>query len=115
MATFLHIIWILLPLFFLVMALWSFLEKTYGKKSHERPGDFFSQGVFVTVCVAISFAIDTYVLPGLVESVSGDSVPYWVFQMGLLPFVLYIAAKVYGPSTPIRIAKAPNPSGRKSR
>ena len=102
-----YILWGLIPLFFFLMALWSYLEKTAGKKKHERPGDLFNQGLFVGFCVGLSMLIDYFVLPGIVESLIGDMIPYGVFQLILLPTVLYLAAKIIGPTKAIQISKAP--------
>lgn len=110
MTTALYIIWALLPIFFFLMALWSFLEKKVGKKKHERPADLLIQGLFVTVCVIISLILDHYFLPSILESLLQGLIPYGVFQIMLLPFVLYVAAKIVGPSKPIQISKAPSVS-----
>lgn len=109
----LYIIWALIPIFFLLMALWSYLEKTAGKKKQERPGDLLKQGLFVGICAVASVLIDIYVLPSLVESVAQDYVPYAVFQVALFPMVLYLAAKIIGPTKDIKIAKAPSSSRSK--
>ena len=114
MTTALYIIWGLIPLFFFLMALWSLLEKFSGKKKHERPGDLFRQGLFVLLCVLISIAIDHYLLPTISESIDFGYIPYGVYQLILLPSVLYIAAKIIGPTKPIQIDKAPSSSVYKS-
>jgi hypothetical protein len=113
-TTALYIIWGLVPLFFFLMALWSVLEKFSGKKKHERPGDLFKQGLFVLFCVLLSIAIEHYLLPTIADSVSFGYIPYGVFQLTLLPLVLYIAAKIIGPTKPIQITKAPSSAAYKS-
>jgi hypothetical protein len=113
MTTALYIIWGLVPLFFFLMALWSFLEKTTGKRKHERPGDLFKQGLFVSFCVVLSILIEAFVLKDLVEATVQDLIPYGVFQIVLLPVILYLGAMLIGPSKPIQISKAPSSSKRK--
>ena len=109
-----YVVWALIPLFFFLMALWSLLEKFSGKKKHERPGDLFKQGLFVLFCVLVSIAIDYYLLPAIADSIDFGYIPYGVYQLILLPSVLYMAAKIIGPTKPIQIAKAPSSSGYKS-
>lgn len=113
MLTLLYVIWFLIPLFFFSIALWSTLESAGGKHKRENPGDFFRQGVFALVCVLISVAIDQTVLEGLVGTFSPDFIPLGVYQVLLLPFILYLAARILGPTQDIRIKKAPR-SGRKN-
>ena len=110
MHTFLYIIWALLPLFFFIMALWAKLEQISNKDKRQNPGDFFRQGLFVTACVIIAVLIDQTVLESFVQSLAPDFMPLGFFQIILLPIILLVAAKVYGPSKTIRITKPPHPS-----
>ena len=113
MPNFLYIIWFLLPIFFFVIALWSWLEKK-GKKhgKAENPGDFLGQGVFVLVCVFICVGLNEYVLEDL-SKLFFDSVTALSFiRVIILPLVLLIAAKIAGPTKQIRISKAPNSKNR---
>ena len=106
----LYVIWILIPLFFFGLALWSLLEKWGGTPRKENPGDFFKQGLFVSLCVILSILIDQFALEPVVEAAIGDLLPLGLFQVLLLPVVLYLMALVIGPSEMIRITKAPRPS-----
>lgn len=112
MRTALYVIWFLIPLFFLAMALWSWLEKVGGKAKKENPGDFLKQGIFVLACVLLSVLIDQYILENLVKAVLGDFVPLGFVQIILLPVVLYAGALALGPSRAILIGKAPHPSDK---
>lgn len=106
MSKIFYIVWCLIPLLLFLMALWSYLEKIGGKKKQERPGDLFKQGLFTSFCVLISIAIDTYLLPYLVDSILTEYVPYGVYQVILFPLVLFLAAKVIGPTKDIKIKSA---------
>lgn len=109
----LHVIWFLIAGFFFLLALWSWLEKVSGKKRQERPGDFVRQGVFVLVCALVSLMIDKYMLKGFIESIPFVAdFPLGMYQVLLFPCVLFIAARVIGPTKDIMIGKAPTPSSR---
>ena len=105
--TIIYVLWALIPLFFFLLALWSFLEKTGGKKKSERPGDLLRQGIFVALCVVVCIVIGIYLLPSLIESFFGNVVPTIVFQIVLLPIVLALGAMIYGPTRDIKIEKPP--------
>lgn len=90
------------------MALWGKLEQFSGRAKHERPGDFLKQGLFVGFCVAVSVIIDQFFLEGLVNGISPTWIPYPFYQVMLLPIVLYIGARIIGPTKTILIAKAPD-------
>lgn len=115
MVTVLYIIWFLIPSLFFVIGLWSKLEQLSGKGRRENPGDFFRQGFFVLVCVLVCVGIDTYVLADIIDFLLPDILPLGFYQALLLPVVLYIAALIIGPSTPILISKAPRPTRRKPK
>ncbi len=110
-----YIVWYLIPVFFFVIALWSKLEHLSGKNKRDNPADFFKQGLFVTACVIAAILIDKFLLQPLVPKLAGDLLPLGFFQVLLLPVVLYLAARIVGPSKAIRITKAPRPSERKRR
>lgn len=115
MTTALYIIWFLFPLFFLLMALWAFLERLSGKRDRQDGSDALKQGLFVLCCVLVAVAIDMYVLPDLVESLAPDWIPLGFFQVILLPVIFYLGALVFGGSKEILIGKAPKPSQAKRR
>ena len=108
MRTAIYIVWGLLILFFFGLALYGRLEQMSGKGKHERPGDLFKQGLFVSFCVGISVLIDQYFLENLVAGISPTWIPHPFYQVMLLPIVLYIGAKVIGPTKAIAITKAPD-------
>lgn len=111
----LYVLWCLLPLFFLTMALWTKLEEISTKQvKSDGAGDFFRQGIFVLICVIISFGIDFTMLESLVAPFT-DFVPIGFFRIALLPSVLYLAALVAGPSKAIRITKASRPTEKGRR
>lgn len=113
MRTALYILWGLLPLFFFSIAAWAFLEKLADKDRRENPMDFFSQGIFVLVCVLASVAIDQYCLESLVNAVLPDLVPLIFYQALLLPFVLLVGSYLVGPSKKILIGQEPHGAKRR--
>lgn len=113
MTTAFYVIWCLIPIFFFTLALWSKLEVLSGQVKKDNPGDLIRQGGFVSICVFIAILIDQYLLPELYPKFSPDWIPYGFYQLILLPAIFYVASRVIGPSTDIRISKAPKPSSRK--
>jgi hypothetical protein len=115
MQTILYGIWLLLPITYFGIALWSKLEEAGGSTKRENVGDLLRQGFFVLGCVGLAIAIDQYLLKDLVEMFSPTFIPLGLYQILLLPFILYIGAFIVGGSKDIRITKAPRVSQRKSR
>ncbi len=117
MPNLLYLIWWLLPLFFFTMALWAKLEQMSNRNKQQNPGDFFRQGIFVTIGVLISMWLDSSVLPGLIPAIFPPSIPMGFFQVILLPVVLYLMALIIGPSKEILIpsgsSKTKKPGGTK--
>jgi hypothetical protein len=99
-------VWIALPLFFFTLILWAKLERWGGSSRREDTGDLLRQGIFTTICVIIAFFIDQKYLVSIIAAVHLDGLPIWFFRIMLLPVVLFIAAKIIGPSKAIRITKA---------
>lgn len=89
------------------MALWAFVESLSAKKDNQAATDLLRQGLFLADCVLVSIAIDYYFLPKIFESFSPEFIPYEIYQFILLPVVLYLAAKIIGPTSSIQIGKAP--------
>ena len=106
MRTFLYLLWFLLPTFFFGIALWSKLEQLSNKHKRENAGDFFRQGIFVSVCVLLSMLIDQYVLEGIGTTWSPDFIPLGFYQVLLLPLALYLAAMLVGPSKAVTASKS---------
>jgi len=107
-------IWILLPVFFFGLALWTGLERISGKQPQEHPTDYFRQGLFVASCVAAAFAFDAYLLADLVHFLGFDDSWLWFFRLILLPIILFLGAKLLGGSHPVRISEV-SPSSRHER
>ena len=111
----LYLVWILIPLTFFLLALWSKLEQMSGRPKKDHPGDLVRQGFFISGCVVVSIVIDHFLLPYLYSSFSPVWVPYGLYELLLLPLILYVAAISFGPSSDIRITKAPHPSSKKGK
>ena len=106
----LYAIWILIPLVFFTLALWSKLEGISGKQKKDNPADLIRQGLFVSGCVIVAILIDQYLLTSLYQSFSPEWIPFGFYEVLLLPLILFLAAQFIGPSKSIRITKAPRPS-----
>ncbi|MCO6432580.1 MAG: hypothetical protein J5J00_17140 [Deltaproteobacteria bacterium] len=111
--TWYHIVWLLLPLFFILMALWSKLEMMSGRPRRDHPSDILNQAIFVLFAVIVCILLDKYVLTSVYESVVPDWIPLGLLRFLLLPAVLLAAAMAFGPSNDIRITQAPRPTKSK--
>jgi hypothetical protein len=111
----LYAVWFLLPAGFLLMALWSLLERMAGKTQLQDNASLFKQSVFVLACVLVSIALDHYALEWVSKSVFQEVLPLGFFRVIVLPIVLLIGAKLIGPSADIRIQRAPHPSDRRAK
>lgn len=111
----LYAVWILIPVFFFTLALWSKLEQASGKPKRDRPDDLVKQGFFISICVVVSIFLDQYALPPLYEMISVSFIPLGFFQVLLLPFVFVVLAQVIGPTKDIKITKAPRPTENKKK
>ena len=113
--TVIYAIWILFPLFFFGIALWSGLERLGGRDKRDNIGDYFRQGLFVSGCVAAAIVIDQLFLESLVSSIFPPSIPFMLFKLLLLPFVFYLASMLIGPSKAVRSEKSSHKSDRRRR
>jgi len=103
MHTALYMVWFAIPGFFLLTALWAFLEHTTNRKGpKQNPADNFKQFLFVALCVGIAVLIDQTVLPDLVKNMAPDWIPLGFFEVLLLPFVLLLGAKIIGPTKEVK-------------
>ena len=105
MHTFIYIVWFLLPISFLTLALWAWLERLSKSPKKQNPADFLKQALFLAVCVGLAVLIDTYFLESIAAAIAPDLIPLLLYQILLLPLILLIAAKLFGGSKPIRIEK----------
>jgi cell division protein FtsW (lipid II flippase) len=103
MHTLLYAIWFMLPLFFFGLALWSKLEKMSGQNKRDNVGDFVRQGFFVSLCVALAVLIDQFMLKDVAESIYPELLPLGLYQVLLLPFILYIGAMLIGPTKDLKV------------
>ena len=115
MTTVIHVVWIIIPLFFFAIALYAKLEMIGNKHKVDNPKDFLRQAAFTTLCTGIAFIIDEYALEGLVQSLSPDWIPVMFYRILLLPLILVIGAHLAGGSEEIAINKAPRPTERPKR
>jgi hypothetical protein len=115
MRTSIYVLWSLVPLFFLLTWLWGVLERLGKEEKRGSSIDAFKQFLFVLFCVAVCIVIDQTILEDVVNSLFADFLPLPVYQVLLLPLILYLGALVIGPSKQILISKAPSPTKPKKR
>lgn len=96
MQTALYVIWFLLPLFFVIFAIWAKLEQWQGQPKRERAGDYARQAVFTFVCAVIAVLLDQYVVTGLVNWIDSSLMPLGLAQILLYPLVLLVGARFIG-------------------
>ncbi|MCB0333570.1 MAG: hypothetical protein KDD55_08735 [Bdellovibrionales bacterium] len=113
MQTALYILWILVPLTYFLLALWSRLEQAThiqkGKKRSKEASDLLSQAYFVTGCSIATYFVDRYFAQEI-EPFLPSFIPLGFVQIMILPLMLLIGGYIVGGSKPIRIEKAPRPT-----
>lgn len=86
----LYVLWFLLPLAFLLLALWAMVKpKRRGKES---PREYLEQGVFCAIALAIAIAIDQTVLEDLFYAVTAGVIDVMFARWMLYPAVLLVLA-----------------------
>jgi hypothetical protein len=108
-------IWVICPLVFFLLALWSYLEQSTvrktGKKANREPYDLFKQGLFVSACSVVAWLIDTFLIQaGSLDWIFGEWIPKPLVRFLLYPLILYAGAMLTGGSAAPRIEKLPRPS-----
>ena len=109
----LYTIWFSLPGFYFLSSLWSGLERVTNKERRESPKQQFMAGLFCLACAFVAVGIDQYLLERIAESLIPEWLPLLFYQVFVFPAVLFIGAKILGPSKEILISKAPTPTRRK--
>ena len=115
MITLIYIVWILIPLSYLLFTIWAWLEKVGGSVKKHNPGDALQQTIFLAACVGVAVLIEQYWLSDLCNALFPDVIPLLFYQIMLLPVILLIGSKVVGGTKPVIITKAPNPTMRKRK
>ena len=108
-----YAIWILIPCIYLFLGVWGKVEQLTKSSIKQNPNDFFRQGAFVTICVAIAFAVDKHLLQDFIDITLQGFLPLELAQVLLLPLIFVIAASIWGPTKKQRISAAPRVSERK--
>lgn len=103
MLTFLHIVWFLPAVVFLVMALWAQLEIWSGKTGKGEVKSYLKQMIFVLICAGITMLIERYFLADFVVTYLDPFVPIGLAQIILFPLILLIFAKLVGGTKPVQL------------
>lgn len=103
-------LWIFAPVVFLLLALWAVLERS-AKNKATHPSEYLSAAAFLGVCGIVSYGIHRILLDWLLALVD-TGLPRNLFLLMVWPMVLFIGAKITGPSRRIMIEKAPNSLNR---
>ncbi len=101
-----YTVWCLFPIFFILVALWGFLEKFSDKSSRDDISDYLKQALFLTICVAVSVFIDRKAIASIAEIVPLE-IPILYYRIILFPFVMFILGKLTGGSIKIEVEKNP--------
>ena len=113
--TILYTIWFSLPGFYFLSALWSWLERIGNKERRESPAQQLFQALFCLLCAFLTVAVDQYLLETIANALIPDWFPLIFYQVFAFPAVLYIGAKLVGPSKEILISRAPSPTTKGRR
>lgn len=101
----LYSLWIGIPLIFLLLLVWNKLEEMSGKKRSFHYHDMMSQLIFLCVCGAVSWLIDTYLLMPKIEIVTEFGLPKGLVRIGVYFLVLIAIGTIYGPSKTLRVGE----------
>lgn len=107
--------WVLVPVAFFLMALWSWLEQSTqvrkGKKRSEEPQDLTKQAIFLSICSIIAWGVDALIIQsGSVDFLFGEWTPKPMVRFFVYPLILYIGAVTVGQTKRPSIDKLPRPS-----
>lgn len=107
----LHIVFLIFPLIYLLIALWSYLERMGDKLKNKGKdaGLFLKQGVFLLIGAIITILIDVKIYPDLLPSL-----PLPPLMVRVLTFlvILFVMSKLVG-GTEAKSLKLNKPAGRK--
>ena len=112
-----YTIWILIPVCYYLLVIFTKFEQTTlkkkGKKPSQEPGDLIKQAYFLTACTIVTLILDyTLVDQGFLEPLLPSFIPLGFIKLLLYPIVLFVGGMFVGGSKPIRIEKAPRPTHR---
>ncbi len=105
--------WIFAPTIFLLMILWSILEKWSGKQVRDNLGDYYRQVAFLSTCVVISVLLDLYAVARVASFINTIlsnldlEMPILFFRLVLFPLVVVVAGYFVGGSKEIETKKNP--------
>ncbi len=100
-------IWLLLPIFYFVVALWGKLERSSGERNRDDLGDYVRNGTVALLAVIVSVGIDRFLLPALDDTLLTDLMPIFFFRVLLYPVVFVLINLALGPSKKIQIPTTP--------
>jgi hypothetical protein len=112
MQNFIYGLWLLIPVTYFLIILWSKLENIGKKKKQKEIADFFNQLYFVIVTVGVSFLLDIYIVDNIAAMDIFSAFPRNMLRFFVLPCTFMVLSKIIGPSKDIRIKDAPNLSAR---
>jgi hypothetical protein len=104
-------LWVLAPVLFLVLALWAALERA-SKNKATHPGEHLVAALFLAICGVVAFGVHRYLLDSAIAFVP-VMLPRELYLFLVWPLVLYVGAKVTGPSREILIERVTGPLRRR--
>ena len=94
MREFLYFFWFLLPLAFLLMAIWAVIKRFAKVPGREYAKEYLNQAMFCGIALGISIWIDQTVFESVVESTNGEwldiGVARWLLYPGVLLLMGYL-------------------------
>lgn len=95
-------IWILVPFLYLLVLLWSLIDKVVGRSKKTNFEELLKQFLFVLAIMAVVVVIDKFLLPLAIPFLPPEIDPL-VVRFLLMPITFYIFAMIVGPSKPQQI------------
>jgi len=111
----LYIFWFALPALFLTLAFLNKLQEMEGYAKKDGFKDLINQFLFVFACAVMTVFLDRQFIPWLAEDLLGNFFPLLLLRMLLFPTVLFLGAKLIGPTRRIMIGGKRKPPTRRSR
>lgn len=89
-----YIFWALLPISLLALAFWALIKPYLGVSGKEPTKDYFTQGIFCLIGLAVAIYLDQVILDKFAQSIIFEYLNIQVVSFLLYPAILCAAAYV---------------------
>jgi hypothetical protein len=90
-----YLLWVLLPLSFVVFGILGYLKRYGRRRIREHPREYFSQAVFTGVGLVIAVFIDQTVFESIIYSLTTGliepTIPRWLLYPAVLLLMAYLS------------------------